>query len=66
VEAFLGMSSFSPFPEVKPYKPIKVTEVSVSHNMSMVISPSGNHRVKSANENDSRRAPMLFDNKLDL
>ena len=63
---FLGMSAFSPFQEVKPYKPVKVTEVPVSYNVSMVVSPAGNYRVESANENDSRSSPMLSDDKLDL
>jgi hypothetical protein len=58
--AFIGMSSFSPFPEVKPYKPVEVTEVFVSCDVSMIVSPSGNHRVKSADEFDSGSPPVSF------
>ena len=63
---FLGMSAFSPFPEVEPDKPVKVTKVPVSHDVSMKVRPSGNYRVKSADKNDSRSSPMQSDDKLDL
>jgi hypothetical protein len=41
VISFLGMSSFSPLPEVEPYKPIKVTEVSACYDVFMKVCPSG-------------------------
>jgi hypothetical protein len=58
--SFLGMSPFCPFPEVEPNKPIEVTEVFVSCDVSMKVCPSANYSVKSANVDDSRRAPVLY------
>jgi len=55
-----------PFPKVEPNKPIEVTEVFVSSDMSMKVCPSGNYRVKSANENNSRISLVINDYLLDL
>jgi hypothetical protein len=63
--ALFGMSYFSPFPEVEPDKPIEVTEVFVSSDMSMKVCPSGNYRVKSANENNSGISLVISNYLLD-
>ena len=58
IVTFIRMSSCSPFPEVEPYEPVESSIVFSSHDAFMIVRPSGNHRVESANEIDSRSAPM--------
>lgn len=60
------MSSYSPFPEVKPYEPVEVSKVFRCHDTFMIVRPSGNHRVKSADEIDSRSTPMFYNDVFDL
>jgi len=45
---FLGMSAFSPLPEVEPNEPVEVTEVSACNDVFMIVRPTSYHRVKSA------------------